>query len=155
MTLPTDAIVVIYYSGSVNVASTNSESLPKTPLQVVYLEGRNTRHSDIPFRVPTGSEVLVLAETIARKVFRPITESLVLSEVDTRKTLPKVAGETLHLTESVLRRVIPHIAEILVLAETSIVRKIARKLSETLGLVESVLKKVTRRASLLIAHVLN
>lgn len=145
MVLPIDAIVPIYYSGSVNLASTNYEAIKAAPLKLVYVDGVNRRHVDIPFIVPIGSEVLVLAEVIARKVVRAVSETITLAETSIIKKATKKVSETLTLSESVLRKVVKPVTEALHLTETTILRKVIRPISETLHLAESILRKVVRK----------
>lgn len=158
MVLPIDAIVPIYYSASVNYASSNNQSLvnPLLPPQSkTTTDKRFWEHFDITLKLPGLDEVLVLAEkvTIVKTLgnIKQIAETLALSETSPhiRMVIPRIGcqlyrvafAESLTLTESITRKPKPKVLETLHLVE-SILRKPIPNIAETLTLTELVKRKV-------------
>lgn len=163
MVLPIDAIVPIYYSASVNYASSNNQALVNPllpPPSKTATDKRFWEHFDITLKLPGLDEVLVLTESISivKTIgnLKNIAEQLILTETSPhiRKFIPRIGpgcynvtvAETLTLAESINRKTIPKISEILHLLE-SILRKPKLSISETLHLTESELRKVIRPIS--------
>lgn len=103
----TNCIVVTYYSGSVNSASTNSQSLANViiPPQVID-QGSNIRnkerrfwqHFDIVFRIPGLTDIISIYESIsARRQKAPalLTETISISESKLRSVIRKITDSIL------------------------------------------------------------
>ncbi len=106
MALPIDCIVAVYYSGSVNIASTNSQSLvvnspPILPpsTQQSFLS-RISRHLDNVFRIPGLTEVISIYEILAGHLTRgaALTDAISISESPIKRfSKPNIPTESLSL----------------------------------------------------------
>lgn len=161
MVLPIDAIVPIYYSASVNHASSNNQAMCNPllpPPQKPSTDKRFWEHFDITAKLPGLDEVLVLTETVtvikrtSGFIIRTASEALGLGEGELRKVIPYIGRnitivtefDTINLAESIGRVTKPKITtEVLNLLE-SIIRKPIPHITETLTLFELVRRRVIR-----------
>jgi len=124
--LPLDAIVPIYYSASVNIASTNSQSLQPAmaPLLLIqqgaYLKNIDKRlfqKLDTIFQtVPGTNEVIAIYESLLHKV------------------IPKIAADNVSIgAGSILRKALPKITtgNVVISEAIRVLRSLSRALSET------------------------
>lgn len=84
----TNCIVTTYYSGSVNLASTNSQSVVVIPQPII--EKRFWQHFDLVFRVPGLTDIISIYEqlTALRRKLVTITESAIsVSDSQLRKSI--------------------------------------------------------------------
>jgi hypothetical protein len=102
--LPIDAIVPIYYSASVNIASTNSQSLHPNMVPCQLL------HTEQGLQLKSKDKRLFQKLDNVFESFPGLNEVIAIYELLTHKVIPKMATQTITVSESQLRKPRPAIS---------------------------------------------
>ncbi len=104
MALPIDCVVVVYYSASVNIASTNSQSLhPNMVPSLLIEQGQLLKNRDKRL-LKRVDNILWIVTGLGQVI--PTAERLL------RKVIPKIVAETTTISDSLLRGAPLHVRNI-------------------------------------------